>query len=843
MVTNPTLYCPIRGQLTIKARSKNGLTFTEEKRRIDCIKYLLDKGYPKENFKIETVMIEFGHKGRNSFRTDIVIYKIPRIEADRLNLEDQREQMFLIAEIKRDNKDADVAKQMQVKPALSFLPDLSSVGVYWDDVEQRVFYRILKGTKQITKEASLAYLPNFQENVHVVRLRYNDLKVSTNLVVLFKKIEDTLHTYLTDKSARYELLLQLLLAKMYDENSCKPKNDFMIIQDFSLFENITDKEIQVIFNGLLEKSLNIYQKYLPKKVAREIKINGAALREIGKHISSIKLLESSPDVMQEFYMTFAKQLYKWDLAQYFTPYEVVDFIVKITNPQYGETVKDPACGSADFLISAYRQGLNQDPKIGDRLFGSDHSIQAVQISILNMVLNGDGKSNIIEEDSLENVDEYLDSFDVMLCNPPFGVRIVEKRPTILSKFELGKEVDTQQTGILFAELCVKQAKPEIGRIAIILPNGYLGNKSETYLQLRKWLLKNTKIVAIIGFPRFTFKKAGADVSASVLVMEKRSTPLINPQDSEEYPVYVNCLESVGWQIGNKKAEKIYKQNQNNGAFILDNETNTPILDADFQDVFQDMYTSPIVTAFPWVATGVDGANIEGGWSISIREIINHPYFTLDPKRLCRKYRETVEKIKSYDYSPLLDICEVVPYPCLCKDKSKIYKYVELNNVSESSYEFLEYRGWALPDRAKHNASSGDFFIAKVWGSVGKWFVTGSEADEGNLVVTNGCYRLKIRDGKEEYIPDLIFALSSEFFRIQMRALATGSDGLADISEEDLGLVLIPKLKDECMRAQLLEYYRNRIEEKSVIRTQIGKVLNATMSDLNIGERKTHFSQV
>jgi type I restriction enzyme M protein len=97
-------------------------------------------------------------------------------------------------------------------------------------------------------------------------------------------------------------------------------------------------------------------------------------------------------------------------------------------------------------------------------------------------------------------------------------------------------------------------------------------------------------------------------------------------------------------------------------------------------------------------------------------------------------------------------------------------------VHDSSYEYTEFRGWQLPDRAKHKAIPGDIFIGSVWGSVKKWFIAGAEAQDGNLIVTNGFLRLRVKPEQKHRLPDLIFALSSEFYRVQMRALATGSDG-------------------------------------------------------------------
>ena len=125
-------------------------------------------------------------------------------------------------------------------------------------------------------------------------------------------------------------------------------------------------------------------------------------------------------------------------------------------------------------------------KVNKRIWGVDNSPNAVQVAVLNMLLNGDGKTNIIKDDSLENIKKYAEKYDVITCNPPFGTKIVEKRSMVLRQYDLGfewyideagvlKKTDTllsqQETGILFVEVCVKECKPS-GRIAIILPNGY-----------------------------------------------------------------------------------------------------------------------------------------------------------------------------------------------------------------------------------------------------------------------------------------------------------------------------------------------------------------------------------
>ena len=150
---------------------------------------------------------------------------------------------------------------------------------------------------------------------------------------------------------------------------------------------------------------------------------------------------------------------------------------------------------------------------------------------------------------------------------------------------------SQQTGILFAELCVKLVNPS-GRVGIILPNGYLGNGSKEYVALREWILRHTRVVAVVAFPRFTFKKSGADVSASVVGVGAQGNTAFSAIDSEDYPIYFGMIESVGWQAGDKTAKPVYLRDKETGAIVLD-EDNNPILDCDFDKVLSEYRCSAV----------------------------------------------------------------------------------------------------------------------------------------------------------------------------------------------------------------------------------------------------------
>lgn len=838
------LHCPIRGTLSVPEKAANGLTFTEEKRRIDCIRFLLAKGYPATNFKIETVLLRFGHKGKNSFRTDLVVLDVPASSVPS-NEESIKKHAKLIGEFKRDNSDAVVAKRTQVQPALDFLQDLSALGIYWDDVEQRLFYRTVDGTKTKTHETTVAVLPAWGHAFETVRLKYPDLKTTASLLELFKKIENRLHSEVSDKSTRFEIMLQLLLTKLHDEHSNQPNGE-MGIQDFA-DSPLGDADVKAVFEKILGKAARFYRKYLPRAVPDKLELSGAMLRDVSSLLAPVRILGSKRDVVQDFYMYFAKAVYKWDLAQYFTPSEVVDFIVALVNPRAGDQVKDPACGTGDFLISSFHYAQRNGADIRDAVWGADDSANAVQMCVLNMVLNGDGKGNISKEDSLVNVGDNLGEYTVMLCNPPFGVKIKEKRFDVLKQFDLGHQwaragkggalektdvvVKAQEVGILFAELCVKQAEP-LGRIGIILPNGYLGNRSPRYLALREWLLRHTRLIAVVGFPRFTFKKSGADVSTSVLIMEKRETPLTSAAASENYPFYAGLVESVGWNVSNKQAVRIFKRDPVTGAYLAD-AANERIPDADFDRVLRDIWASDVPSIFPWLTQGVQvPTNQPRGWSVAFGEVAQRSDLSIDPKRWCERATVVREQIAALDHFALGDVAEVIEEEGTPSDPLATYRYVELQDTSDGIVTPTSRRGWELPGRARHGAAQGDIYVARIWSSIGKWFIAGGDCN--GVVVSNGFHRLRLKEDKVDYLVDVLAGINTEAYRIQARSLATGSDGLADISPDDLKEILLPRIVDPRARKVMEEIADNlkagRTTVASVVRQLLddGRVPTATV---------------
>lgn len=788
---------------------------------MEAIKYLIDKGYPKSHFVIEPVIKRFGNGGRNSFRADFAVLDMPAAEIGH-SVDEILQHAVVIAEVKRDNASADDAKQYQVKPLLAFAAHDRCMAIYWDNVERRVFWQAVDGGQRVVHEGPIASLPPFGGEPGLKPLMIEDLlRYDVSLKSIFERIEDVLHAASIGPARRFTMMLQLLLAKLHDEHQHEVQPDQpLVIQDYrSLGINAT--AAKMTFNELLAAAAKYYERHLPEPVSKTLALPDDAFLEVMSVLAPHQITAMRHSVIQEFYMYFAKGLYKWDLAQYFTPPTVTDFIVDVINPQWDEKFRDPACGSADFLTAAFRRGQHF-PDYASRVWGADVSAEAVQVAVLNMVLNGDGKSNIKKENSLDSVSRQKDDWDVVVCNPPFGVKIKELSQTILKKYDLGRvqEPDaagewfpskrvlpSQETGILFAELCVRLARPGSGRVALVLPNGYLGNKSPRYVQLRQWLLRNARIAAIVALPRFTFKGSGADVSASVIFLERRETPLKSVAEVEEYDIAVQVIDSVGWSTGDKKAAPTYRRDVADGTLMLD-ENSDMILDSDFGAVLSGIRLSDANQDFPWLTANaiVDDQHSDRVWSVSSKVVTNDSMFTMDAKRLNQKHLKVVEAIRGVEHARLGDLVDFIGEGQnsegrpLAIAKSSDYRYVELQSVESGSYRSETLKGWQLPARARHGASLGDFFVGAVWGSVRKWMLVGSGADD--LLVTNGMHRLRLKPEHKNRFVDLVAAFSTEAYRVQMRARARGSDGLAEVSADDVADVLIPLVNDPTVRVEI-----------------------------------------
>jgi type I restriction enzyme M protein len=373
-----------------------------------------------------------------------------------------------------------------------------------------------------------------------------------------------------------------------------------------------------------------------------------------------------------------------------------------------------------------------------------------------------------------------------------------------------------------------------------MPNGYLGNRSSIYRALREWLLRHCYVASICSFPRFTFKTSGADVSASVVFLEKRTKPLETAKSTDDYDFHVGLIQSVGWHLGDKGARPIYKRDPTDGSYLTDQHRNR-VLDSDFDRVIEEMRSSTAALTRKWMAGGSTGVG-EDGWSVSMAGIAADRWLTLDPKRLSRKATELREAIRRQSHYRLGDLVEFVPQAAQKWDGKTLYRYVQIDDIASGGYGWTTLRGWELPDRARHLADPGDVFIGAVWSSVKKWMMAGG--DTTDLIVTNGCQRIRIKPEHEDKLLDMVVALSTDAYATQMRSLARGSDGLAEISEGDIAEVLIPVVTDKTVRTEVQPFIDQLRAGFTSVRAKVDDLLQSGRLDSPVpAKRPSHTVQV
>lgn len=208
-------------------------------------------------------------------------------------------------------------------------------------------------------------------------------------------------------------------------------------------------------------------------------------------------------------------------GEYYTPRPLIKTIVKVLDPQIGETVYDGAVGSAGFLVEAFdymANNKNLSTKDIETLqkktfYGKEKKSLAYIIGIMNMILHGVEAPNIVHTNTLtENIAdiEEKDRYNVILANPPFGGK---ERAEVQENFP----IKTGETASLFLQHFIKILKAG-GKAGVVIKNTFLSNTDNASIAIRKELLENCNLHAVLDLPGGTF--TGAGVKTVVLFFDK-----------------------------------------------------------------------------------------------------------------------------------------------------------------------------------------------------------------------------------------------------------------------------------------------------------------------------------
>ena len=234
--------------------------------------------------------------------------------------------------------------------------------------------------------------------------------------------------------------------------------------------------------------------------------DASILKEIMDKLDPLTLTDVDSDVKGDAFEYFLKASTstKNDLGEYFTPRHIVKTMVRLVNPQIGETIYDPFCGTGGFLIESFRYIYNNMARTKANIrtlrestvYGNEITNTA-RITKMNMILAGDGHSNINMRDSLANpVEGNNDSgYDIVLANMPYSQK---------TKYGSLYDLPSNNGDSICVQHCMKainRTSPN-GRMALVVPEGFLFRKDLT--RTREYMLENCQLQSIISLPQGVF---------------------------------------------------------------------------------------------------------------------------------------------------------------------------------------------------------------------------------------------------------------------------------------------------------------------------------------------------
>ncbi len=367
-------------------------------------------------------------------------------------------------------------------------------------------------------------------------------------------------------SDAFDELDKLIFCKIWDERKPRKKGepyDFQIF-DIEKPKNATQNDIdaieQQITTELAERILALYEegRNKDKEVFKDnIRLTPQRIRTVVSYLQGANLSKTDLDSKGKAFETFMGSYFRGDFGQYFTPRNIVKFIVDVLPIDNYSKVLDTSCGSGGFLLYALDKVRQQAGDYYDEgtvdhynhwhdfasnnLFGIEINEQIARTAKMNMIIHDDGHTNVISSDGLLRDDVIIDrtdnkgfeygTFDVIITNPPFGSTVKQTEKAYLHQYSLGnkdvdwldtknsavKERDSQSTEVLFIEQD-KNFLKEGGYLAIVIPDGILTNSSLQYVRdsIEEWF----RIVAVVSMPQDAFKANGAGVKSSVLFLKK-----------------------------------------------------------------------------------------------------------------------------------------------------------------------------------------------------------------------------------------------------------------------------------------------------------------------------------
>ena len=428
--------------------------------------------------------------------------------------------------------------------------------------------------------------------------RFSDLvPAETDLQSVFRRCHDYIYgNQGLQKEPAFNEFLKLIFCKVQDESDISNPLKFYIGNEerrSMLGRSQLRKAMDGLFADVKERYSYIFSD------DDTLGLQDRVLAYIVGELQRYSLIQTRSDVKGVAYEQLVGSNLRGDRGEFFTPRAVCKMaseMVLATFPAdrwLSINVLDPAAGTGGFLVALMEvwrehiRGLARDRWGEDdrqvesetkeqlrslastHLFGMDFNPGLVRAAQMNLVMHGDGSTNVFHADSLLPPGEWPSDdpnnvarnilpnyFDAVLTNPPFGSNIPVDDPHVLAQFEIAgppiapaRQGRSRQTSVpperLFIERCLQLLRPG-GRMAIVLPDSILTNPGLT--ALRGWILRKARVIASVDLPNETFQPH-TGTQTSVLLLQKKTDDEMDAERAfgkhREYEVFMAIPRAVG----------------------------------------------------------------------------------------------------------------------------------------------------------------------------------------------------------------------------------------------------------------------------------------------------------
>jgi Type I restriction-modification system methyltransferase subunit len=795
-----------------------------------------DYGYPREHIQTRPqfrVRIRPSDEEK-SYPVDIAVFSSER------RLE---EDLFLVVECKKKNRRDGLA---QLKLYLDMSP--AEIGVWYNGGDHIYIRKIHHPDGSRTYEP-LPNIPRRDQRIEDIGLfKRNELLKPSNLKSVFRDIRNHLAgkvTGITRDEALAQELINVLFCKIYDEVNTGAEE----IVRFRSGQGEDPDQVRMRILALFQDVKTEYSDVFP--ATDQITLDSETISYIVGELQGYCFIEADRDAIGEAFEVFIGPALRGGEGQFFTPRNVVRLVMSMIDPEPGQSIIDPACGSGGFLITALEyiwrkvdqqgqvKGWNEimidrrRREVATRFFrGIDKDSFLAKTTKAYMAIMGDGRGGVFCENSLvaptewpAQVQEKIQpgTFDVVVTNPPFGSKIKIAGREILCQYDLARTWkrdkqtghlsitnhlrDDQPPQLLFIERALQLLKPG-GHLGIVLPESIFGNPSYEYVIT--WLESKARIRAVISMPESLFKtsgKGGTHAKTAVVLIE--NTP---PADGEDFDIF---FADAKWCGHDSRGNPTIRLNDAGKPEILDD---MPTITANYQILMRGEVRP------------AEARHNHLGFVLKRSQIVRKIYI---PRYYNPEILSQLEALK--------ETHNLIPISTLLRNKQiSVSTGDEIGKMAygTGSIPFIrtsDISNWEIKTdpkqgisneiyehyRTKQDVKPGDIFMVRDGTYLVGQTCMVTEAD-AQLIYQSHILKFRLKRGAPITPYLFLAALSSPIVRKQIRSMQFTADIIDSIGNRYLELVL-PIPKDEKEQQRIEEETRAVIEGRIALRERMRQI--------------------